>query len=111
MENGSDTPDFILAEFLANCLASFDETVVKREKWYHKVKEPFDIEGMPPLEVLVDKIIHIGVPLPSFDYNIRRYVTELPIGGRVKQNLYETFRSACDSVIDWGVKEGFFDGE
>jgi hypothetical protein len=34
LENGSDTPDFILAEYLAACLAAFDATIGKREKWY-----------------------------------------------------------------------------
>lgn len=29
-ENGSDTPDFILAEFLDNCLAAFDLAVSAR---------------------------------------------------------------------------------
>ena len=33
-ENESDTPDFILAEYLANCLASFNSAVDKREGWY-----------------------------------------------------------------------------
>jgi len=33
-ENGSDTPDFILAEYLINCLANFDNAVKARSKWY-----------------------------------------------------------------------------
>lgn len=33
-ENESDTPDFILAEFLAGCLAVFDDAVCSRTKWY-----------------------------------------------------------------------------
>ncbi len=33
-ENGCDTPDFILAEFLTDCLAAFDKTVKARERWY-----------------------------------------------------------------------------
>lgn len=33
-ENGSDTPDFILAEFLGDCLTAFDKAVLAREKWY-----------------------------------------------------------------------------
>ena len=37
-ENPSDTPDFILAEFLVGCLASFDLAVVCREKWYGRGK-------------------------------------------------------------------------
>jgi hypothetical protein len=34
MENYSGTPDFILAEYLMNCLKNFDEITKKRNKWY-----------------------------------------------------------------------------
>lgn len=34
MEWGSDTPDFILAEYLAGCLEVFDKALAAREKWY-----------------------------------------------------------------------------
>ena len=34
MENGSGTPDFILADYLVACLLAFDSAVGKREKWY-----------------------------------------------------------------------------
>ena len=34
MENNSDTPDFILAEYLADCLETFDKAMQRREKWY-----------------------------------------------------------------------------
>jgi hypothetical protein len=34
MENGSNTPDFLLAEYLVGCLEVFNDTVRKREKWY-----------------------------------------------------------------------------
>jgi hypothetical protein len=33
-ENGSNTPDFILAEYMENCLKNFNETVNNRELWY-----------------------------------------------------------------------------
>jgi hypothetical protein len=33
-ENGSNTPDFILAEYLMACLAAFDATSRARERWY-----------------------------------------------------------------------------
>lgn len=33
-ENGSDTPDFILAEYLNDCLEAFDRAVSKRSGWY-----------------------------------------------------------------------------
>ena len=33
-ENGSDTPDFILADYLLAALKAFDHTVRNREAWY-----------------------------------------------------------------------------
>ncbi len=36
MESGSNTPDFILAEYLVNCLKAFNVTSRDREKWYGK---------------------------------------------------------------------------
>ena len=33
-ENGSDTPDFILAEYLQGCLDNWNHAVQKRENWY-----------------------------------------------------------------------------
>lgn len=34
VENLSDTPDFILAVFMLNCLAAFNEAQRGRQKWY-----------------------------------------------------------------------------
>lgn len=39
MENGSNTPDFILAEYLTKQLGVFDATVIARSKWYGTAKE------------------------------------------------------------------------
>ncbi len=33
-ENASNTPDFVLAEFLTGCLATFNTCVNQREGWY-----------------------------------------------------------------------------
>lgn len=33
-ENASDTPDFILGEYLTSCLDAFDNATRQREKWY-----------------------------------------------------------------------------
>ncbi len=35
MENNSDTPDFILAMFLGDCLETFDKAVKRRSEWYN----------------------------------------------------------------------------
>jgi hypothetical protein len=39
-ENASNTPDFILAEFLIGCLAAFDTAVQQRETWYGRDGRP-----------------------------------------------------------------------
>lgn len=33
-EGGSDTPDFLLADYLTDCLATWNKSVRAREKWY-----------------------------------------------------------------------------
>lgn len=39
LENESDTPDFILAEYLTDCLHAFDKAVNRREKWYGRKED------------------------------------------------------------------------
>ncbi len=39
-ENGSDTPDFVLAKYLVGCLEVFNAATVRREQWYGKVAKP-----------------------------------------------------------------------
>lgn len=38
VENASDTPDFILADYLISCLNSYNEVIKTRTRWY--TKEP-----------------------------------------------------------------------
>jgi len=45
-ENGSNTPDFLLAEYLNNCLEVFNNTLTAREKWYGRDKV-HPITGQP----------------------------------------------------------------
>ena len=56
MERGSNTPDFILADYLYGCLLQFNETVAAREKWYKPApaQEPKPCPGCghPPHSVL-----------------------------------------------------------
>ena len=51
-ENGSNTPDYVLAHFLANVLEAFDGAVRTRDGWYgihpypghsHAIEEPENI--------------------------------------------------------------------
>lgn len=38
-ENESDTPDFVLAEYLVGCLEVFNATINRRESWYGREHE------------------------------------------------------------------------
>jgi hypothetical protein len=46
LENGSDTPDWILADYLTGCLENFDKTIQAREKWYGREKKS-SVVGVP----------------------------------------------------------------
>jgi hypothetical protein len=48
-ENGSNTPDFILAQYLEDCLGAFGKAVMAREKAYGRVPKPAppDVVGKP----------------------------------------------------------------
>jgi hypothetical protein len=43
-ENASNTPDFILAEYLVNCLESWNQATIHREKWYGRAPQPSKIQ-------------------------------------------------------------------
>jgi len=38
LENQSDTPDFILAEYLRDCLTAFGRATKRRDDWYNQSK-------------------------------------------------------------------------
>lgn len=49
MENGSNTPDFILAKYLSGCLKVFDAAVARRDDWYGIAPVPgADWRSSPP---------------------------------------------------------------
>jgi len=41
-ENESNTPDFILGQYLQGCLKVFNTTVQQRETWYGRDARPTD---------------------------------------------------------------------
>lgn len=47
-ENDSDTPDFILARYLNQCLDNFSAAIKDREQWYCREKHVEDIESLQP---------------------------------------------------------------
>jgi hypothetical protein len=52
-ENGSDTPDFILAEYLDGCLTNWNHAMAAREKWYGRGKR-LGIKDIPVVPDMAD---------------------------------------------------------
>lgn len=44
-ENASNTPDFVLAQFLVGCLAAWNASVTRREQWYGRA--PKEARSVP----------------------------------------------------------------
>lgn len=42
MENGSDTPDYILSQYLVKCLEAFNYATNRRDVWYNDGKPKID---------------------------------------------------------------------
>jgi hypothetical protein len=50
MEVPSDTPDFILSDYLMSCLESFNRCSNRREEWYGRKEKPSPLyESLPPM--------------------------------------------------------------
>jgi len=72
MENDSNTPDFILAKYLANCLKNFNEIVNDRERWYGRLEyELFDTQLEIPYiypdttGITIPNNVRLGIEIPS----------------------------------------------
>jgi hypothetical protein len=48
MENGSNTTDFILADYLIDCLTAFDSAIQKRATWYGRMDQPGQSDAPSP---------------------------------------------------------------
>jgi len=48
-ENGSNTPDFILAQYIRACLENFNRTTIARDKWYSVRLVPGDSRFEEPV--------------------------------------------------------------
>lgn len=59
MENGSNTPDFILAEFLCDVLEAYDRTQQAREKWYGRDPIKVPSYDAPLIRTQTDTQAHV----------------------------------------------------
>lgn len=84
-ENGSNTPDWLLAEYLTLCLKAFDGAVAAREKWYGRDA------GIGPAGLPTDgRTVALGDPIGSTKTALYALIT-------LEQRLRQTVaRGYCD---------------
>lgn len=61
MENGSNTPDFVLCIYLEGCLRVFDAAVMAREKYYGR--DVLSLQKSPSLETPAEWAEHTSKTL------------------------------------------------
>ncbi len=60
-ENDSNTPDFILAEYLKNCLDAWNKAIDRRARWYGRMDEPGKgSQPYPPVDPKIKKLYGQG---------------------------------------------------
>lgn len=97
-ENDSNTPDFILADYLIGCLNAFDKTIQMRESWYGRnltVNQNIPITAAPP-SVSDEELQQIANFLNSEK------------GKDALKKAFETSNAVCDAIdnmrnIDWKI--------
>ena len=69
-ENGSNTPDFVLADYLRTCLRALDEAINARSKWYGRQDSPGSGAALtPPGHVLVGPDARETVARAVWEFN------------------------------------------
>ena len=95
LENGSNTPDFMIADYLIKCLEVFDKTVQDREHWYGrgiKVINNTDDINLEKIERVYNEVKGILSQEETFNDKITR--SRLSI--LLKEKLGESSSIICD---------------
>ncbi|AVD99733.1 hypothetical protein HWB51_gp079 [Mycobacterium phage Cuke] len=72
MENGSGTPDFIVAAYLTHCLKSWNAMVRSRESWYGREQDQFGMPVPKAVDTQEDsKIVAFKVITADFGTNVK----------------------------------------
>jgi hypothetical protein len=97
-ENDSNTPDFILAEFLRDCLHAWNASVTAREKWYGRESQHLGERAVEPTKH--DRFGH----KIAFDPECEVCCKEAEAHPQVmtaKEWLHEHYEMADRPVLEW----------
>ncbi len=105
MENGSNTPDFILAEYLQGCLDTFDKAVMAREKWYGRSGQGFGVEGKHLHVAVFDEAHVVPVPNPHAPQKISDFLVPAPVDAPPEDNGHSDGIPTVEGRKDYGSQE------
>ena len=78
MENGSNTPDYILARYLVACLDAYNNALTERDQWYapEEPQEPPPPQEMPalPEKFIKDKVSELKAEMAKLSSSKQRFV-------------------------------------
>jgi hypothetical protein len=81
IESESNTPDFILAEYLGNCLNTFNIAIKRREAWYGR--------NLSEKKVVTPEDEAIMLENAASDHNYNNFCARLTLGIRPAMTPYE----------------------
>jgi hypothetical protein len=81
VESESNTPDFILAEYLGNCLNIFNTAIKRREDWYGRNSSSKKVPSAEDEAIMLEKA--------AYDHNYHNYCARLTLGIRPAMTPYE----------------------
>jgi uncharacterized protein YabE (DUF348 family) len=99
-ENDSNTPDFILATYLMDCLNAFNSAVSSREKWYNIESKPG--KGTKINNKLEDEIVEEngGAFINSNLVETTKLVTVFEIHDKKEVNIFEEDEIVDEAKVD-----------
>lgn len=81
LENGSDTPDFILAEYLKRCLGVFDSVMVMRTMYYDPRPTDGEVPAEPTYRMLEEGEVLLNTD--EFNYEVNGWQASHEAGHKV----------------------------
>jgi len=92
-ENISNTPDFILAEYLIACLSAFDSATKSRDKWYSVVLEPANSH------FISEGVLDNNLEEKQDDLTTGDNTTQAAPVGEITPDCEHEFMGACEKAV------------
>ena len=97
-EAASGTPDFIIAQYLMNCLRAYNLALKEREDWYGRSLYGYKIELELRPDDEVEARVRTGKALFTKEINLTNLPTRLPLVSDDIQEVANKSREIVDAI-------------